>query len=82
MNKIKTLILLTLLSSCYVEDILEQGDTFVIPENSCDCVYGDEYTSEWFTMKLRPGLKSFGWKSYNRKDYCEIVMKGYLINCK
>ena len=39
MNKFKTLLLLVLLQSCYVEDIFEQ-DIYVIPEVMCDCVYG------------------------------------------
>ena len=81
MNKFKTLLLLVLLQSCYIEDILEQ-DIYVIPEVMCDCIYYDADYDEWNKIKLRPGQHSFGWLSYSRKDYCEQVMNGYLIDCK
>ena len=80
MNKIKIVLLLLLLQSCYIEDILEQ-DVYVIPETMCDCVYYDADHDEWYKIKLRPGLQTFGWLSYSRKDYCEQVMEGYLIDC-
>ena len=81
MNKIKIIILLTLLQSCYVEDIFEQ-DVYLIPETMCDCVYYDDSYERWSKLELRPGQHSFGWLSYSRKDYCEQVMNGYLIDCK
>ena len=81
MNKIKTLLLLLLLQSCYIEDILEQ-DVYLIPETMCDCVYYDDSYERWSKLELRPGQHSFGWLSYSRKDYCEQVMEGYLIDCK
>jgi len=80
MNKIKTILLLLLFQSCYIEDILEQ-DIYVIPETMCECIYYDTEVYRWQKIKLRPGQHSFGWLSYSRKDYCEQVMKGYLINC-
>ncbi len=81
MNKIKTLLLLVSLQSCYVEDIFEQ-DIYVVPETMCDCIYYDNSYERWSKLELRPGQHSFGWLSYSRKDYCEQVMNGYLIDCK
>jgi hypothetical protein len=80
MNKIKTLIILILLQSCYIEDILEQ-DVYLIPETMCDCVYYDDEIGRWSKIELRPGQYQVGWLSYSRKGYCEKVMKGYLIDC-
>ena len=67
------------LSSCYIDTF--ENDTFIIPENSCDCVYYDYYSEKWYTMKLRPGIIYVGWQAFNRKDYCEQVQDGYLTNC-
>ena len=82
MNKKLLIIVAIILISCYVDDLDVNKHTFVIPENTCDCVYYSDYDWEWKVMKLRPGIISFGWLSYNRLDYCEQVMKGYLTNCK
>jgi len=82
MNKILTIILILISFSCYVDDLNVDQQTFVIPENTCDCVYWYEDTQEWRIIKLRPGQTSIGWLSYSRLEYCEEVMIGYLTNCK
>ena len=81
MNKIKTLILLILLSSCYVEDILEQ-DIYVVHDNTCVCIFYSEHDDSFHKTKLKPGTRKVGWNTYNRKDYCNQVLQGNLIDCE
>lgn len=82
MNKIKILILALLFQACYIDDVFDiEKDIYVIPETMCDCVYYDNEMRRWSKIELRPGQHSFGWVSYSRKDYCEQVMEGYLVDC-
>ena len=71
MNKITTLILLTLLSSCYVEDILEQ-DIYVVHDNTCVCVFYSEHDDSFHKTKLKPGtdINDVGSAVKHKHDGC------------
>ena len=81
MNKIKSIILILLLTSCLIDEL-----PYIYYQGYCDCVFWDIDAQEHKKLLLRPGTYEFGFshdlKLYTRKEYCEIIFKGELANCK
>ena len=78
MNKLKTIIVCMVFTSCYIDDI--NHETFVVPENFCNCVFyaAEAVPPRWEVVKLQPGTRNVGWLTYSRRDYCDKVLQGSL----